>query len=578
MRLRLTSEDELMDIEIRKKIIEEINAPENQARKDEAFKRYQCYKDQTFLYVIAQLVKQFDPSTVREMSYAIANLGFVRKIVDKLARVYKYGVKREVVGDEAATEAMQVAVKESDVDKAFKKTNRFLKLEKNCIQYIVPKSYDEDTKTIKAMVLPPYLYDAVELADDREKAVCYILSDYSQRAPVESNSGWGVVGQASPTPGKHGNIMSFPVYGNKKDEIIADVPSDQKEFAGFVFWSDKYHFTCDASGEIISKDTVNPIEEMPIVNYAEDQDGAFWAIGGSDLVDGAILANSMITNINHIAITQGYGQLVMTGKGLPTQVKVGPNKAVKLEYAEGEPAPTFDFKNAAPPLDELRALVEMYVALLLSTNNLSTSGVSSNLNGGVTFPSGVAMMIDKAESMEDVEDQRQVFIDNEPVFWDIYAKWHNYLKAQGELCESLAAITFPTEEMEISVQFEKPKAIESEKERLEVLKMKSDLGLIGKIDMLKGEYPDLSDEELKAKLEEIMQEKMDAMMQSQEVAGGSQGTQVNEVGDGGDSGNPSVGGDKAGRGGLPSGANPELGGEKKKPGLGGILSKAKPKV
>ena len=56
----------------------------------------------------------------------------------------------------------------------------------------------------------------------------------------------------------------------------------------------------------------------------------------------------------------------------------------------------------------------MYIALYLTTNNLSTSGVSTQLSGGNTLPSGVALILDKAESLEDVQDQRQVFIDKEP--------------------------------------------------------------------------------------------------------------------------------------------------------------------
>jgi len=299
---------------------------------------------------------------------------------------------------------------------------------------------------------------------------------------------------------------------------------------------------------------------MPFVNYAEDQDGSFWAEGGEDLVDGSILINSMITNINHIAITQGYGQLVMTGKDLPKNVKVGPNKGIVLTHEGEDPVPTFEFKSANPPLDQLRSLVEMYVALLLTTNNLSTSGVASNLSSGAGFASGIAMVIDKAESMEDVEDQRQVFIDNEPLVWEIYARWHARLKAEGSLEPALAAITLP-DSFDVHSVFGEPKAIESEKERLEVVKLKLDMRLMSQVDAIKEDNPGITDDMAEEKLKKILEERA-------RVASGSQENQHDgNTNNGGD--NPGRAGFGEGRGrGLPPGASAPEGGEPAQPGDG----------
>lgn len=512
---QLKNEDELLDAGVRKKIIQAINGQENLRRKDQAYKAYQCYKDQTSRYVREQLIRQFDEDTVNESQYAVSNVSFLRKVVDKLARVYKYGVDRELWEDdkqlEDATETLKKIIDETDADRKFKKCNRYFKLFKNTLMYIRPKPVSEDKQTIKIDPLPPYLYDAVEMQDEREKAMAYVLSNYTPRDHVSGNVITPTKAVVPGTTGRDGNYLDSQIYkGDGIDQPIADTPGDE---AGdqYVFWSTSYHFTCNSSGEIVSgEDIENPIEEIPAVNYAEDQDGSFWAIGGDDLVDGNVLVNSLITNINHIAISQGYGQLVVTGSNLPRQMKTGPNKAVLLEQQEGDPTPSFEFKNASAPLDQLRSLVEMYVALLLTTNNLSTSGVQSNLQGGMAFPSGIAMMIDKAESMEDVEDQRQIFIDNEPHVWRVYAKWHELLKNKGELPEELAAVDMPSD-FDLRVKFGQPKAIESEKERLDVLKIKKELGLISAVDMIKAEHPSLSDAEAEDKLKSILEEKMARM-------------------------------------------------------------------
>jgi hypothetical protein len=537
--MRITSEEQLLDQGIRAKIIEEIEGSENKRRKDEHYKRYQSYKDKTYLYVIKQLLRQFDPGTVNEMSYAISNIAFVRKVIDKLARVYKYGVTREaIIGDkkdDATTEAIDKITNKIDFNAAIKKTNRFFKLHKNVAFYICPKKTtleENSKKTIKAFPLLPFLYDVIEMAEDREKPAAFILSDYE----AEDTDGM----LYSLNPGVHRSaprVMLEVESADGKDQIIADAPADQRSVGGvkkqkyYIFWSGKYHFTCDSKGSIVSGDDIlNPIAELPFENFAEDQDGSFWASGGDDLTDGAVLVNSLISNINHIAVTQGYGQLVMTGNNLPRNQKVGPNKAVLLEYdaKAGDTAPTFEFKTANPPLDQLRSLVEMYVALLLTTNNLTTSGVASNLNGGAQFPSGIAMLIDRSESMEDVADQRQVFVDGEPRIWKKIAKWHEVLKTTGELEDDLRKLSFG-KDFTVSLKFEHPEVVQTEKEQLEVLKLKKEMGIVTMLDILKTEYPELTEPQLEEKLKDILKEKMEAMSRAINQSVGSEGNQGGEL-------------------------------------------------
>lgn len=534
--MRIKSEADILKPDVRKKIIEEIISPENVLRKEKFYKFYQCYKDNTKEYVLRQIRKQFDQDTVTEMSYAITNLGFTRKAVDKLARVYNYGVEREAIVndkvDELTTEAIATITKECDVNRLFKKTNRWLKRDKNCVQFIAPRKTtfdDNDPKyTIKPTVLAPFLYDVIELEDNREIAGCYILSDFS---PRHSRNMFYTTGDASVRIKQPDDQGNYP-YSDGTDNLIADSARDQENFGGnFIFWSDNYHFTCNDKGQIIDENGMptteigaNPIGVKPFVNYAEDQDNSFWAQGGDDLVDGSININAMITNIIHIAITQGYGQIVMTGRDLPRALKLGPNKIVLLEQNSVDDAkPEFKFETANPPLTELRELVEFYVALLLTTNNLSTSGVSTKLNGASTFPSGIAMMIDKAESMEDIDDQRQIFIDNEPKFWNIFSKWHAVLKANKELTEDLMQLTF-ADDFKTYVKYGQPVAMVSETEKLDVIAKKKELGLISRLDMMRMEYPDFTDEQLAAKIKEIIDEALEAQALAQEQMGMSEET------------------------------------------------------
>jgi len=504
--MRIQNETEILNIKVRQQIIEEIKSPENQERKREAYRRYLVYKDKTKDFVVEQLLNQFDNDTVKEMSYCLANISIVRKVIDKLARVYSNGVNRELNGIEQAEENLEQLSKLLKFDTEIKKTNKFLKLQKNVAFYVKPcpvSNAEGSVKyTVKLEPLNPYLYDVVEDFHDRTKPMAFVLSDfkYEQRTRVAVGD-LALAGRSAKDP-----LSAF--NSNKKDDKIADDPADQ-ETGEIVWWTNAYHFTTNMKGEIISQDTVNPIGEMPLINFALDQDGSFWAQGGDDLVDGGIFINSIMTHNQHVGIAQGYGQFWMKGKNLPRNIKVGANKMILMEYdsTAGESAPELGFATASPQIDSLRALVEQYIALLLTTNNLSTSSVSASLNGNTTSPSGIAMIIDKSESMEDVKDQRQIFIDNEPQIWRVINKW--LMIYRESLTDELKPLQLPEGfEQDLTLNFIEPQVIMSESEKLQNLKIRKELGIDSMLDLIMKDNPQYTVQQAERKLLELLKDKI----------------------------------------------------------------------
>lgn len=521
--MRVKNEAELLKPEVRKQIIEEIKGRENLMRKYQAYKRYQCYKDKTSHYVVELLLRQFDQDTVEEMRYALSNISIVKKVIDKLARVYSNGVERSINGDEKATANLKTLEKKLDVNTAVKKANRFLKLEKNVDLFVKPcPVQDVNGKTLwtaKLEAYLPYLYDVVEDYYDRTKSMCVILSDYQppstslaqmdgKRSPISPLSDLGGVGAS-----------------NGKDDAIADKPQDQRtaEKETYIFWSKNYHFTCNQHGDIIADtnnpQSLNPLKVFNHINFAIDQDGSFWAEGGDDLIDGAILINALITHTTHVGTVQGYGQFYMTGENLPRSIKVGPTKAIIAEYKKDEQAkPEMGFLNANPQLDSLRGLIEMYIALYLTTNNLSTSGVSTQLSGGGTLPSGIALILDKAESLEDIQDQRQVFIDKEPDMWEAV---NQVLKVYGDgnLVEELRGLQLPDDfKKNFNIKFHDATPIMSEAEKLGNMKLRQELGIDTLISLMMKDDASLDEKQAEEKLKKLIGQRIKEKMLEQEMS------------------------------------------------------------
>lgn len=499
--MKIKYENEILDQKVRVSLIQEIEGSENLRRKDESYRRYLCYKDQTIYYVIQNLVKQFDEHTVREMRYSIANISIVRKVVDKLSRVYSSGVKREITKNQDATKAVQKLEKLLDLNSKMKTANRYLKLQRNMALYLKPcpvysPDGSEEKWTLVPEILQPHNYDVVEDCYNKTRPLCFILSDYRPR----------IVDYSSIDPGVRPQNTTVLPKGDGIDQKIADTPEDQGRGLEkhYIFWSKGYHFTCNEKGEIVpdagNPENINPFGTNMIIDYGIDRDNSFWAQGGNDLIDGAILINGMISHNNNVGVVQGYGQMYMSGTNLPKSVKVGPTHVIQLEYNKDEQAePKIGFLSANPQLADLRGLVEAYVALLLTTNNLSTSGVSAQLAGGKDFASGISLVIDKAESLEDVSDQQQIFIDKEPCIFEAVKAFLD--KYRESLVDELREISLPEKLKEVlTIMFQDPEPIQSESEKLTNYKTRLEIGLDTLITVLMREQPGLTEEQAKSKL------------------------------------------------------------------------------
>lgn len=292
------------------------------------------------------------------------------------------------------------------------------------------------------------------------------------------------------------------------DQVIAQGPgvTELKKGETFIWWTDQFHFTTDESGVIIRgispEDLRNPIAMLPCVTIDKNQDGNYWGAGGQDLVDGAILMNVMATDMNAIMYMQGWGQLVISGPNIPTEYHVGPHTALVLETREGQSTPTVELISNNPPIDSWLKVIEQYVALLLSTNDLSTSAVSMRLDAA-SFPSGIAMLVDKSEAVGSIEDRRQSFAKGERRVWKVTAAWSQLYGSANKLDGEFAQVGPLPMDIEVSTRFQGEEQIVTEKEKLEILKMRKEMGLITQLDLIMADNPNMTRDEAEKKLNDI---------------------------------------------------------------------------
>lgn len=509
--MKLMNESDVLDLKFRQQVIDEIMGSENCKRKQEHLRRYEVYKDQTVKWVLKSLQSDgLEQKTIDMMTNRASNISICKKIVNKLARTYSGGVKR-TASDDAGTAAVHEMARALCFDDKMKKNDRYRELQRNSVaMFVQERSGGTDEAPLYRVgmrVLGPWEYDVIEDCYNRETPRCFILSDFVDQVPGDTN---------------------------QKDDAIADAPEDaaKGQRRTFIWWTESYHFTTWEDGTYCEKimranadgamDLANPIGVLPFVNNAEEQDGKFWAQGGEDVADGSILVNKIITDMFFVQMMQGFGIIVFTGKNLDKNYKMGPNQAVFMEVEDDDsPTPTVNVVSANPALDMWMRAIEQYLALLLTTNNLSVAHVSGKLDV-VNFPSGIAAIVEMSEVTLETEDKYSQYAQQERDAFKIIQLWQAYLLSTDEVDPSFKLLPELPADIGTTLvtKFTSIKPVMTETERLANLKARKELGINEEIDLIMLDNPDMTQDEAEAKLLRIKEAKLKAVANMAKQMGG----------------------------------------------------------
>lgn len=524
MGIKLFSEEQILDENFRKLVIEEINGKENKTRKLEASRRWELLRDQIKPHVMERLrVQGFKQETLNVMEARCTNVNIFKKFVSKKARSYTKGCDRKVEKNEKATETLAAVCKATDLDAAMKKADQYRQAFKNCFVYVYPEKteeYDGSGKQlwrVTVKVKPPHQYDVIPSAYDKEKAACVIFSDFPDTPYPVTGAGAGGVsssdgGRYSSSPGDAIPLQGSAVARDLKDQVIADSPRDQGANAEeYIFWTGRFHLTCDKNGKLIAGKTpegyANPIKRIPGEVVAGPQDGSFWSTGGEDLVDGTIIVNVNLTDMLSILHMQGWGQLVVIGQNLAKKdYAVGPQIALELNYGTEEEAPTAQLLQHDPHTEDHLKAVEVIVALLLTTNNMSIRSVSAKLDAS-TIASGLAKMVDEADVMDDVSEDQAYFAKRECGVLGVVSAWIEVLRPTKLLLPALQdSVKFNAHE--VSHKFHNEEQVITEEEKLKTYEIRQKLGINTMTELIMKDNPGMSQEEADARLLAILNERL----------------------------------------------------------------------
>jgi hypothetical protein len=463
----------------RLKVIQAIKDEQNTDRKARSLKECEIYNDDIRPYVLDYLRTRFSAGTVSEMPI-IASINLSQKIVNQEASIYKNPPKRTFTN--LTDEQHEVALKIYEdmlADSVFLQANRFYRLQKQTHVKIFPMKGKLMMKNYKNHQL-----DAEPDMMMPEYANGYIFSGFDKFFGVEDRTYQDSDGVNS---------------------VIGDEEDYEASTERYVVWAPEVHFVMNGHGEILTEETENPLGELtPVIDISTNKDNEYFVSYGNALSDFAVEFNGHLSSLAHVVDLQGFSQCVIKGDPdlIPKNLTVGPNHIIYLPVNKDQGIDS-DFEFASPNSDiqGSQSFVESLLSMFLSSRGVDPKTISGTANGEQAFSSGIERLLSMIEKFEASREDLSLFEKVEQRTWELVKAWHNVLRDTDQLDDKYKTIEFP-EDSEVIVGFSSPELVQTDKEKLEAIELKLNLGLISQR-MAVGEFHDTEDED---KIDEIMEE------------------------------------------------------------------------
>lgn len=478
-----------------KQLIEEITQQAEKDRRQTFRRRGRIYKDGGKDFLIEHITQEFGKAAVDEMRLAPVNA--LKSWVDRKSIIYARPAVRstELDSDQAL---IDFYVDMMGFDNIMAKANRYFNLYSNCELYTIPKP-KKDGRLPWVTVMPPFLYSVSTNPIDPTMKDIIVYSNFADDDDELNRKEIKKVSHIA-------EEKSFKTDG----DLIESNEAELGEATAYIIWSKDNHITVTKEGDILvdefNPDGQNPIEKLPSVTLRKDVDNEFWAMQGEDMVDMAMATQLGLTDLLSIAKHHGFSIMTVTSTERPQKLDIGLNKTVWLRQKEGQPPPSVSYVQAASPIAEYSALIDRMLEIS-STSNLLPSNIFAGSQVG-DANSGIHEMMKSAATLMEIESQKPVLRDAELETWELIKDWHNLLFDKGELTPEAQALGKFSDAFAPQITYQDMKPVESEEQRITQVERLMDRGLISKRDAFKKLFPEFTDEQIEAKIQEIEEEKM----------------------------------------------------------------------
>lgn len=445
-----------------------------------------------------QITQEVEQSLAREMvskaAYnrciqRIPSINIVKKVNDKLSKVYNEPAVR-LCENKTDNELMKAISQRAGLESQLITSNRMLNLNRRAALEI----YVENEE-LKLKVLAAHQF--------------LVFSD----SVINPNKATVFIKLLPKT--KHIKVVTVDSRGNKTE------PYEQVTLVDtFAIYSDNEFMIIDMTGDVRrdlmnemgATSSVNPFGVIPFV-YLNSSKLELLPYPNKTALDIGILIPKLLTDLNYSAQFLSHS-VIWTKNANLAGAEINPDAIVNLGDSDSaNPSISPEIGTIDPKCDiaGVLQLIEFQVGFYLTTEGLKSSGVG-NMDAGQEA-SGVSKIIDESDATDARKNQMEIYRQVEMDMWLKIKKMQDYLSKSGNVEEKrLFSEEFP---LNMSVRFAEIRPLESEKQKYEKIKIGRDLKLLTRKQALQELYPDLTEDQLMARLtaveDELMKEKEEMM-------------------------------------------------------------------
>lgn len=468
-------QEKILELSYRKKIIKEIKGQENKGRKTESLQQVEIYNDRIRQHVIDRMKRNFSEKSLLEMP-VVASINLARRIAKQESGIYRNEPKRTFTNlTDKQREVVELIYRDMGIDSKLLKSNESFKLQNQNHVMVVPKN-----GKLIMRVLRNHHLDVIPDHDDPETGSVYVFHSFDKETLITKSEGSAT-----------GNTGRFDIKidqdSNRHNEKIGD--AEDYESGSWIWWSKDFNFTTDGNGNITSgtkpEEFENASHELNIVDISIEKDFEYWVRQGESLTEFTIEYNSYWSSVQQVVMMQGFAQAYLKGPEdlLPTAVQIGPNYVLKLAVDPNNPVDVeFGYASPSPDLSGTIAAGEAMLANFLTSRGLDANLVSGS-GSTKKFSSGTERLLSMIEVFEASKSDYDIYKRAEDSIYKLVKAWHNQLRQADVLDPKYITAELP-EDSEVEIEYSGPEMIQSEKEKLENIDAKVELGLMSVVEAL----------------------------------------------------------------------------------------------
>ena len=270
-----------------------------------------------------------------------------------------------------------------------------------------------------------------------------------------------------------------------EDSLLLHVYTNE-EFDAF------YLSGVEATEYLIENEGINHIGIIPFV-YGKRQKNRLIPVLDSDMLKICKAIPVMLSDASGAQFYQAFSILYGVDVNFDN-AKIGPNVIWSLKSdKDSDKTPVVGTIKPEADTDKIVQFVTTVFTLWLETKGVRVGSVGSMQGGNAS--SGIAKIIDELDVWEIRKKSQEWFEKDEQELWNIkLPKIHNYWIKTGMVAPATVPGLMPDRELDIEVEFESPKPMQSRAEEVADIKAEIDLGTMTMQQAIKKLHPNYDED------------------------------------------------------------------------------------